>query len=48
VVVVGSAAFLIGALVLDWGNSWKSLVLLAVSAPVYGWVAGARRRRGAG
>ena len=27
--------FLVGALVLDWGNSWKSLVLLAVSAPVY-------------
>ena len=39
VVVVGSAAFLIGALVLDWKNSWKSLVLLAVSAPVYWAVA---------
>jgi APA family basic amino acid/polyamine antiporter len=39
IVVVGSAAFLIGALLLDWGNSWKSLVLLAVSAPVYRAVA---------
>jgi basic amino acid/polyamine antiporter, APA family len=46
VVVVGSAVFLVGALVLDWGNSWKSLVLLALSAPVYGWVARARGRRG--
>ena len=39
VVVVGSVAFLVGALVLDWGNSWKSVVLLALSAPVYAWVA---------
>ena len=44
VVVVGSVAFLAGALVLDWGNSWKSLVLLALSAPVYLAVARSDRR----
>ena len=37
IVVVGSAAFLVGALILDWGNSWKSVVLLGISWPVY-WV----------
>ncbi len=46
VVAIGSAAFLVGALVLDWGNSWKSLVLLAVSAPVYWWVARAHEAHG--
>jgi APA family basic amino acid/polyamine antiporter len=33
--VLGSLAFLVGALVSDWGHSWKSMVLLAVSYPVY-------------
>jgi APA family basic amino acid/polyamine antiporter len=33
--VVGSVAFLVGSVVSDWGNSWKSLLLLAVSYPVY-------------
>jgi len=35
IVVVGSAAFLVGAALLDWGNSWKSMVLLGLSWPVY-------------
>jgi APA family basic amino acid/polyamine antiporter len=35
VVLAGSAAFLIGAVMLDWGNSWKSMALLALSWPVY-------------
>jgi APA family basic amino acid/polyamine antiporter len=44
VVVVGSAAFLIGAVMLDWGNSWKSMTLLALSWPMYRWT----RRRDTG
>jgi APA family basic amino acid/polyamine antiporter len=32
---VGSVAFLIGSAVSDWSNSWKSMVLLALSYPVY-------------
>jgi APA family basic amino acid/polyamine antiporter len=34
-VLVGSLAFLVGSVITDWSNSWKSLVLLAVSYPVY-------------
>ncbi len=33
--VVGSLAFLAGSAVSDWSNSWKSLLLLALSYPVY-------------
>ncbi|HET9466184.1 MAG TPA: APC family permease [Gemmatimonadales bacterium] len=33
--LVGSIAFLAGSVVSDWGNSWKSLVLLGLSYPVY-------------
>jgi APA family basic amino acid/polyamine antiporter len=44
VVVVGAAAFLIGAVMLDWGNSWKSMTLLALSWPMYRWT----RRRDTG
>ena len=33
--VLVSVAFLAGSVVGDWGNSWKSLLLLAVSYPVY-------------
>jgi APA family basic amino acid/polyamine antiporter len=33
--LLGSVAFLIGSVVSDWGNSWKSLVLLGLSYPVY-------------
>jgi APA family basic amino acid/polyamine antiporter len=32
---LGSVAFLLGSVVTDWGNSSKSLLLLAVSWPVY-------------
>jgi APA family basic amino acid/polyamine antiporter len=33
--LLGSLAFLAGSLVGDWSNSWKSLLLLALSYPVY-------------
>jgi basic amino acid/polyamine antiporter, APA family len=33
--LLGSLAFLAGSLVSDWSNSWKSLLLLALSYPVY-------------
>jgi basic amino acid/polyamine antiporter, APA family len=44
--VVGSVAFLAGAVVSDWANSWKSLLLLALSYPAYRAVV-ARRAPGA-
>ena len=31
----GVLAFLVGSVVSDWSNSWKSLLLLALSYPVY-------------
>jgi APA family basic amino acid/polyamine antiporter len=37
IVVAGSAAFLVAAAILDWGNSWKSTLLLGLSWPVYRW-----------
>jgi len=40
--LVGSLAFLVGSVVTDWSHSWKSMVLLALSYPVYR-VAVARR-----
>ena len=40
-----SVAFLIGAVASDWGNSWKSLVLLGLSWPAYRFVT-ARRAAG--
>ena len=39
--LLGSLAFLVGSVVSDWGNSWKSLLLLALSYPVYRVVVGA-------
>jgi APA family basic amino acid/polyamine antiporter len=33
--VLGSLGFLAGSVVSDWSNSWKSLLLLALSYPVY-------------
>jgi APA family basic amino acid/polyamine antiporter len=36
--VLGSLLFLAGSVVSDWSNSWKSLLLLALSYPVYRWV----------
>ena len=35
VALLGSLAFLVGSVVSDWSNSWKSMVLLALSYPVY-------------
>jgi basic amino acid/polyamine antiporter, APA family len=40
--VVGSLAFLAGSVVSDWSNSWKSILLLALSYPVYRWVVARR------
>jgi APA family basic amino acid/polyamine antiporter len=42
--LVGSLAFLAGSVVTDWDQSWKSMLLLALSYPVYR-VAVARRSR---
>jgi len=42
---LGSLAFLAGSVVSDWNNSWKSMVLLALSFPVYR-IGIARRGRG--
>ena len=33
--LLGSLAFLVGSVVSDWDNSWKSLLLLGLSYPVY-------------
>ena len=33
--LAASLAFLVGSVVTDWANSWKSLVLLAISYPTY-------------
>jgi basic amino acid/polyamine antiporter, APA family len=33
--LLGSLAFLAGSVLSDWANSWKSIVLLALSYPVY-------------
>jgi basic amino acid/polyamine antiporter, APA family len=33
--LAGSLAFLAGSVISDWSNSWKSMVLLALSYPVY-------------
>lgn len=33
--LLGSLAFLAGSVVTDWDHSWKSMVLLALSYPVY-------------
>jgi basic amino acid/polyamine antiporter, APA family len=45
--LAGSLAFLAGSIVTDWGNSWKSLVLLALSYPAYRLIVLARSRSGA-
>jgi hypothetical protein len=41
-VLLGSLAFLIGSVVSDWSNSWKSMLLLALSYPVFRVVASRR------
>jgi APA family basic amino acid/polyamine antiporter len=43
--LVGSLAFLAGSVVSDWDNSWKSLLLLAASYPVYWLVVKGRESR---
>ena len=45
-VLLGSLAFLAGSLVSDWDNSWKSLLLLALSYPVYRVVVARQEVRG--
>jgi APA family basic amino acid/polyamine antiporter len=40
--LLGSVAFLAGSVVSDWDNSWKSLLLLGLSYPVYRVVASRR------
>ncbi|MEP6687240.1 MAG: APC family permease [Gemmatimonadales bacterium] len=42
--VLVSAAFLVGSVVTDWSNAWKSLVLLALSYPAYRLITTARAR----
>lgn len=42
--VVLSVAFLAGSVVTDWDNSWKSLLLLALSYPLYRVVVATRGR----
>ena len=44
---LGSVAFLAGVVVSDWSNSWKSMVLLALSYPVYRLIVVRRNRAGA-
>jgi APA family basic amino acid/polyamine antiporter len=46
-VLVASVAFLVGSVVTDWGNSWKSLLLLALSYPAYRLITAARDRSSA-
>ena len=43
--VLGSLGFLAGSLVSDWTHSWKSIALLALSFPVYRFVAARQGRR---
>jgi APA family basic amino acid/polyamine antiporter len=42
--LAASLAFLVGSVVTDWSNSWKSLLLLAVSYPIYRLVVASRSR----
>jgi len=44
--LLGSLAFLVGSVVSDWDNSWKSLLLLALSYPVYRVIASRRSPAG--
>ncbi|HMH55570.1 MAG TPA: APC family permease [Gemmatimonadales bacterium] len=43
--LLGSLAFLIGSVLSDWSRSWKSLLLLALSYPVYRIVVARREVR---
>ena len=42
--VLVSLAFLAGSVVTDWSNSWKSLLLLALSYPAYRLIVAVRDR----
>jgi basic amino acid/polyamine antiporter, APA family len=42
--LIASVAFLVGSVLSDWNNSWKSLLLLAVSYPAYRLIVAARER----
>ena len=42
--VLGSLGFLVGVVATDWSNSWKSLVLLGLSYPVYRLIVARRER----
>jgi len=44
---LGSVVFLAGVVVSDWSNSWKSMVLLALSYPVYRLIVARRNSAGA-
>jgi APA family basic amino acid/polyamine antiporter len=44
IAVLGSLAFLAGSIITDWSNSWKSMLLLALSYPVYRIVVARRSR----
>jgi APA family basic amino acid/polyamine antiporter len=44
--VLGSLSFLAGSVVSDWSNSWKSILLLALSYPVYHFIVARRSRAG--
>jgi APA family basic amino acid/polyamine antiporter len=46
IAAAGSVAFLAGSVVSDWSNSWKSMLLLALSYPVYRVVLARRDRVG--
>jgi APA family basic amino acid/polyamine antiporter len=43
--LLGSVAFLAGFVVSDWEHSWKSMVLLALSYPVYRVAVASRESR---
>ena len=45
-VLLASVPFLVGSVVTDWSNSWKSLLLLTVSYPAYRLIVAARGRSG--
>ncbi len=42
--VLGSVGFLAASVLMDWGNSWKSMLLLGASFPVYRAIVAARGR----
>jgi APA family basic amino acid/polyamine antiporter len=45
-VLLGSLAFLAGSVVSDWTNTSRSLLLLALSYPIYRLILAARQRGG--